>query len=170
MKVTGAILFVLATSLVGFDMSNRLTERTKQLRMFIYSLQLIEAEMTYSYHSLQQVFVNVSEKTNGIISTFYKELAIKLKFPINQFIQLWENELMLLQKFSMLQKEEIDILKQFGQNIGNHTIEQQRKQIKLTNFYLQKQLDGATEIKQKYDKTVKSLGVLIGLFIVLLLL
>src|SRR5690625_806173 len=142
-KLIGSILFIGATSLVGFDISRQLTLRTSQLRMFIYSLQMIEAEMTYSYDSLRHIFSKVEKKTLYPIASFYKALAKRLDEPIANFIDVWDEELEVLANRSTLKLEELNILQQFGKNIGNHTIEQQQKQIKLTIYYLQKQLDEA---------------------------
>lgn len=168
-KLAGAILFITATCLVGFDISRQLTLRTAQLRMFIYSLQMIEAEMTYSYDSLRHIFHKVKQKTTFPIATFYESLAKRLGEPVANFTVVWDEELTKLANNSTLRLEEMNILQQFGKNIGNHTIEQQQKQIKLTIYYLQKQLDEAIEHKNKYDKTVKSISFLVGLFIVLIL-
>jgi|SRR5699024_3566574 len=169
MKLFGALFFITSTSLVGIDISRQLTLRTGQLRMFIYSLQMIEAEMTYSHDSLQQIFTNVHKKTSFPLSAFYDQLAKRLTKPVADFFSIWDEELTILEKQSMLKKQELDILRQFGKNIGNHTIEQQQKQIKLTIYYLQKQLDEAVEQKNKYDKTIKSISFLFGVLIVLIL-
>lgn len=169
MKLLGAILLISATSFVGLDISKKFTLRTKELRMFIYSLQMIEAEMTYSNHSLRQIFILVNQKTDGPVAHFYERLANHLQNPITHFSTLWDKELNYLKQHSTFKENEINILQQFGKNIGNHTIEQQKKQIKLTTYYLQKQLDEAIEHKNKYDRTVKSLGFLFGLLIVLIL-
>lgn len=169
MKVFGAIFLITATSWIGFDISRQLSLRTNELRMMIYSLQMIEAEMTYSHHTLKQIFMNVKDKTEGPIASFYERLAKHLTKPVTHFHKLWNEELRILKQHSTLKDSEINILQQFGKNIGNHTIEQQKKQIKLTIYYLQKQLDEAIEQKNKYDRTVKSLGFLFGLLIVLIL-
>lgn len=169
MKLIGSILFITACSWVGFDVSKQLNKRAHELRSFIYSLQLIEAEMAYSRHTLKDIFLNVKRKTEGEVASFYGRLAERLKKPVTHFDTLWHDELTLLKKRSTLKDNDIHILSQFGKNIGNHTIEEQKKQIILTVFYLQKQLDEAIDQKNKYDRTVKSLGFLFGLLIVLIL-
>lgn len=143
--------------------------RTKELRSFIYSIQMIEAEMTYSYESLQQIFINVQQKTDPPITAFYARLADKLANPVYDFYTIWQKALQRLRNESTLKKEELNILSEFGKNIGNHTIEQQKKQIKLTIYYLQKSLDEAIEQNKKYNKMVQSISVLFGIFIVLIL-
>ena len=64
MKWFGALLLIATTTYIGFDMSNRLSERTKQIRQFILSLQMLEAEMEYSQLTLQQIFQTIGKKTS----------------------------------------------------------------------------------------------------------
>lgn len=168
-KLIGALCLMAATTFLGFDLSNELSKRTNQLRMFIYSLQIIEAEMVYSYESLHRIFANVAQKTTGPVALFYDRLAIRLEVPIHSFYSLWDNELEKLVTTSPLKRADLDILQQFGRNIGNHPLTQQQKQITLTIYYLQKQLDEAIEQQRKYEKTIKSISLLIGIFIVLIL-
>lgn len=169
MKIMGAIFFLLASSFIGFDLSRQLSLRSEQLRALIYSLQMIEAEMTYSYLSLHDIFNNVYRHLTGPVAMFYKYLANNLERPVTDFFLLWTDAVERLKHQSALKKQEINILHQFGTNIGNHTVAQQMKQIKLTIYYLQQQLDEALEKENKYDKTIKSLGFLFGLLIVLIL-
>ncbi|HZW67332.1 MAG TPA: stage III sporulation protein SpoAB [Pseudogracilibacillus sp.] len=169
LKLLGAISFITATSLIGIDLSRRLTMRSNELRTFIYSLQMIEAEMTYSFDSLRQIFYNIHKKTSGPIGIFYHTLTNKLSKPVGEFSSVWNDALRALKKNSALQEQDVAILQQFGENVGHHTIDQQQKQIKLTIYYLQKQLDEANEQKYKYDKTIKSIGFLLGILIVLIL-
>lgn len=168
-KLIGAMMIVLTTTLIGFDISRQMEARTEELRDLIYSLQMMEAEMNYSYETLQSIFQSVGEKTADPIGLFYRQLARKLESPVAYFYSIWEQNLQFLQQTTSLKNEEIKILKQLGNNLGNHPISQQEKEITLTRFYLQKTLDEATEQKTQYVKTIKTISVLIGIFIVLIL-
>lgn len=170
MKILGALLFVCTSSWIGFDMSRQLSRRTKQIRLLIQSLQLLEAEMGYSQLSLKQTFYVISKKTNGPIAEFYKRLADALSEVIVDFLKVWDETIQYLQAESAMKQTELDILKQFGRNLGQHTFIDQQKHIVLTIHHLQHELEEANEQRQKYEKTTKSLGFLIGVFIVLLLL
>ncbi len=168
-KLIGASLFITASSLYGFDLSRNLTYRVSQLRILIYSLQIMEAEMTYSLHSLREIFTRIHQHTNGPIAMFYGQLAKNLTGPVDNFYELWEAGVLQLKKTSQLTKEDLDVLFEFGQSVGNHTIEQQQKQISLTIYYLQKQLDVALERKRKYEQMTKTLSILFGILIVIIL-
>ena len=169
MKWFGAILLISTSTWIGFDMSRRLGERTKQIRQLILSLQMIEAEMVYSQLTLQQIFNTVSRKMTPPINTFYNELSQQLTGVVTNFLSLWDETLNRLMKVSALKSNEQEIMKQFGRNLGQHTFRQQQKHITLAIHHLQRELDEAIEQRKKYGKMMRNLGVLIGLFIVLLL-
>lgn len=169
MKWIGALLLIATTTWIGFYISHQLSLRTKQLRALIYSIELIEAEMVYSQHSLQNIFLHVKEKTTEPLQTFYSRLAEALTGTVSDFVTLWNQEVTNLKSQSAFKQNEIDILTQFGKNIGHHHLLQQQKQIKLTSHYLQQELSEAMVQKSKYEKVAKSMGVLVGIFIVLIL-
>lgn|SRR5690625_4637618 len=170
MKWIGALLLVSTTTWIGFDMGNKLTERTKQIKQLILSLQMIEAEMGYSQLNLQQTFQNVSKKTTYPMNQFYEGLANQLLGIVTDIQQVWDEELSKLTNISALKNDELEVMRQFGKTIGQHTFYDQQKQITLAIHYLERELDIAMEQRNKYEKMVKSLGVLIGLFLVFLLL
>jgi len=169
MKWIGALLLVSATSWVGFDMSNRLGDRAKQIRQIILSLQMLEAEMTYSQATLQQIFESISKKTAYPIDTFYGQLSNRLTMVVTDFLAIWDEELDHLMEISSLKNNEYEIIKQFGRNLGKHTFIEQQKHIALTIHHLESELNEAIEQRGKYEKMMRSLGILFGLFIVLIL-
>lgn len=169
MKWLGAMMLISTTTWLGFDLSKKFKDRTTQLRTLMQSLQILEAEMSYSYASLQQIFKNISRKVDTPIQTFYERLADRLNDVVSDFIIIWNEELTFFMKRSALKPSDQEILAQFGRNLGQHTLTQQQKHIQLTIQYLQLQLEEAEEQKKRYESMTKSIGVLIGLFIVILL-
>src|SRR5699024_5583744 len=93
MKIIGALIFIMMTTWIGYDWSLQLQKRTKQLRSLIYSLQLMEAEMGYTYAPLQKVFSSVHEKTTEPVSYFYKYLQQALTESVSDFSEVWEHAL-----------------------------------------------------------------------------
>ncbi len=169
MKWIGALLLICTTTWIGFDMSNRLGERTKQIRQFILSLQMLEAEIVYSQLTLQDIFRTVCNKTNYPINQFYGQMTDKLSDVVTDFLEVWDEALHKLIKISALKKNEQEIIKQFGRSLGQHSSIQQQKHITLAIHHLEQELDEAIEQRGKYEKMMRSLGILIGIFIVLIL-
>ena len=67
------------------------------------------------------------------------------------------------------QQTEYEILQQFGETLGQHDRESQQKHIRLCITHLERE-EEAKALQLQYEKMIKSLGVLAGLLIVILLL
>lgn len=169
MKFIGACCIVFATSFLGFDLSNRLTNRTRYLQQLISTLQMMEAEMTYSKKTLQQIFHTLSKKVQGPIGSFYESLEQQLKKRVTNFYDVWLQEVNTLRTEASLTENDVEVLQQFGRTIGEHSANEQRKQIQLTIYHLQIARDQSQQKQQRYATMLKTIGVLSGLFIVILL-
>src|SRR5699024_2100592 len=93
MKIIGALIFIMMTTWIGYDCSLQLQKRTKQLRSLIYSLQLMEAEMYYTYAQLQTVLSSVHEKTKETVSYLYKYLQQALTEKASDFSEVKKHAL-----------------------------------------------------------------------------
>ena len=82
----------------------------------------------------------------------------------------WEEALKKTWKDTSLKHNEYEILLQFGANLGKHDRSSQQKQIMLTLSHLEREENDAREAQKKYENMLKSIGLLSGLLIVLLLL
>src|SRR5690606_5116679 len=83
--------------------------------------------------------------------------------------EAWEFSLQEIWKKTALKKAELDILLQFGENLGRHDLEQQQKQIRLALTHLEREEKEAEEIQKSYGRMYRSLGILAGLLLTLLL-
>ncbi|WP_087971651.1 stage III sporulation protein SpoIIIAB [Oceanobacillus rekensis] len=169
MKWIGALLLISTATMIGFDWSNRLTKRPKQIRQLKSALLILEAEIVYSQAPLSDAFVSVSKKIPNPIKSFFSALGMEMQEEQFDFFSLWERKVDELVKDSNMNDSEKEILMQFGRTLGQHDIYQQQKHIQLTNVHLDRELEEALDNYQKYGKVAKSLGVLSGIFIVLLL-
>lgn len=168
MKWIGSLLFIIATTAIGYFFSLRLSERPQQIRSLIYSLQVMEAEMTYNQLPLHQLFHIVGNKVGSPLQQFYRSLATQLRGEVNNFSKLWTDEVRYLIEHSSLQAKEADILNQFGKNLGQYSIKQQQKHIQLTIIHLNRELEEANYERDKYEKLSRNIGFLFGLFIVII--
>lgn len=169
MKWIGALLFISMTTFIGLYMSKQLHDRPKHIRYVKSTLQMIEAEMMYSQHPLQEVFRILSSQAPEMIQPFFARLYQRMKLNEVDFYHIWEEEVAILQYDTALGKSEYEILVQFGKTLGQHDLIQQQKNIALTQTHLQRELENAQEQASTYGQMVRGLGVLSGLFIVLLL-
>jgi stage III sporulation protein AB len=169
MKWIGALLFISATTWLGFEWSNRLTKRPKHIRQLINALQVLEAEILYSQLALQDAFASIAKQIPAPCSAFFNSLKERMLESYIDFEITWVESVRLYIEQSSLGTNEEEILLQFGRTLGQHDFDQQQKHIQLTIKHLERELQDAREDQEKYGKMAKNLGFLTGLFIVLLL-
>lgn len=168
MKWIGVLLLISMSTLFGREWSKALKQRPKHIRLFLQSLQILEAEMVYSQVPLQEAFRRISKKLPSPISLFYQNVFKEMKQKGQDFEEVWEACARKFVEASALQKNELEIIIQFGRTLGQHDIEQQKKHLKLTNLYLEEQWKNAAERYQTYGKLANVLGILCGIFLALL--
>lgn len=144
-------------------------KRPKHIRQLKNALQILEAEILYSQLPLQDAFDTISKQIPSPLKSFFESLALSMGEKHSDFHELWKESVSALKTDSCLGSNEIEILHQFGRTLGQHDFFQQQKQIQLTISHLNRELEEARDNQYKYSKMAKSLGILCGLFIVLLL-
>ncbi|MFD1360672.1 stage III sporulation protein SpoIIIAB [Lentibacillus salinarum] len=169
MQWIGALLFIGTTTMIGFEISKKLNERPRHIRQMKNALQMLEAEILYSQLTLPDVFATIALQLPQPVSSFFDNLYASLRQHHADLHSIWDNHVDALIQMSALDANEGEILKQFGRTLGQHDFDQQQKQIYLTLKHLDRELDEARDQQFKYSKMAKSLGLLCGIFIVLLL-
>jgi stage III sporulation protein AB len=169
MKWIGALLFISATTWLGFEWSNKLTRRPKHIRQLINALQVLEAEILYSQLPLHDAFSSIARQIPEPCASFFQIVADRLVEKYSYFESVWEESVIAYIESSSLGANEKEILMQFGRTLGQHDFYQQQKHIQLTIKHLERELQDARDEQDRYGKMAKNLGFLTGLFIVLLL-
>ncbi|MER2255764.1 MAG: stage III sporulation protein SpoAB, partial [Priestia megaterium] len=99
----------------------------------------------------------------------FSEFSMKLKEGTESVKEAWEKTLDQFWKQTALKTGELEILKQFGETLGQHDRYSQQKHILLTLNHLEREEQDAVDKQNRYEKMVKSLGFLSGLLLVILL-
>ncbi|WP_042355087.1 stage III sporulation protein SpoIIIAB [Bacillus rubiinfantis] len=168
-KLIGAIFIIVATTVIGFEVSRQFSERPKQLRALKTALQSLEAEIMYGHTPLHEAARRLSEQLSNPLSAFFDSFARKLTNSETTVRDAWETSLREVWKSTALKTGEFEIMKQFGETLGRHDRFSQQKQIMLTLSHLEREEANAIQAQIKYEKMVKSLGFLSGLLLIILL-
>nr|WP_272893623.1 stage III sporulation protein SpoIIIAB [Heyndrickxia oleronia] len=169
-RVIGAIFIIFSTTWAGFELSKRLSERTRQLRMFRTALQSLEAEIMYGHTPLHEAARRLSTQMPKPIATCFEQFSLRLTTMETTVKCAWEESLQEIWKLTALKRSEYEILVQFGETLGKHDRMTEQKQIILTLTHLEREEEDARDKQQRYEKMMKSLGFLSGLLVVILLL
>lgn len=169
MKIIGA-LFIIATScLIGFDHAHRLAERTRQIRLLKNALLGLEAEIMFGHAPLHEASRRIARQIADPIGALFDLFADSLIRKEIRAQEAWEMSIKQIWKKTALKRAERDILLQFGKTLGRHDLVQQQKQIRLALTHLEREEKEAEENQKSYGNLYRSLGLLGGLLVTLLL-
>lgn len=169
MKWLGALMIIVSTTMIGFMLAKRVSERPRQLRMLKVALQAMEAEITYGLTPILTVAENLIKQLPRPISTFFEVFVETLENKAIPLHEAWERSLKEVWPKTALKKGELEVMQQFGTTLGRHDRENQQKQIHLALSHLEREEAEAKDMQIKYESMFKSLGFLTGLLIVLVL-
>ncbi|MCM3650348.1 stage III sporulation protein SpoIIIAB [Metabacillus litoralis] len=168
-KWMGAVLIIVATTWAGFEAAKHLSERTRQLRQLKVALQSLEAEIMFGHTSLIVAAQNISKQLPKPLSLFFDQFAKKLVKGHTSVKGAWEESLQEVWSYTAFKQGEYEVLKQFGETLGQHDRISQQKHIKLTLSHLEREEADAIDRQNRYERMMKSLGVLSGVLLVILL-
>jgi stage III sporulation protein AB len=169
MKFIGAIFILLASTWTGFEAARHLNERPRQLRLLKVALQALEAEIMYGHTPLSDAAIHLSQQMPKPLSWIFEGFSKKLTTGALNVKQAWNESLDDMWKFTAFKQGELEVMKQFGETLGQYDRVSQQKQILLTITHLEREEIDAMERQSRYERMVKSLGFLTGLLIVILL-
>ena len=159
----------LLSSLIGFLISKKYVSRVNELKEFKNSLNQFKTKIKYTYEPIPDIFLEISNNLNNSninIANFFKIASNKMKLlPAGD---AW-NIALEMDDLS-INDEDKNILKGFSKLLGKTDINGQISQIELTQNFLDTQILKAENEKEKCEKLYKTLGMIIGIAIVIVLL
>lgn len=171
LKLVGASLIIISTTLIGFYFAQKLSDRTKQIRALQMSMQVLETEIVYASTPLLDAFKKMNSVGNEIVIQFFKRIAYYLENLDGETTSTcWRKALQDMEPKLALKKDEVEWIRHFGQVVGISDSEDQQKHLRILMTNLQKAEKVAEEEQGKYEKMYRTLGLLSGLVIVILLL
>ncbi|MDG4655591.1 stage III sporulation protein SpoIIIAB [Ectobacillus antri] len=169
LKLIGAVLVVSATTCIGFQYAKKMSERPRQIRLLKTALQSLEAEIMYGHTPLREAAQRLEAQMPKPINWLFQSFQKRLENGNQTVREAWDDSLGEIWKLTALKQTEKEILKQFGETLGQHDRESQQKHILLCINHLEREEDEAKDAQARYEKMMKSLGILAGLLIVILL-
>jgi stage III sporulation protein AB len=168
-KFLGAVVLISATSLIGFSLANDCSKRPRALRELQTLLLMLENEISYLSNLLSEAFNRIYEGTNSDTAILFSEAAKNLSTNGVTADSAWEKSIEENYAKLSLNKEDKAILITFGKMLGNSDLDGQLNNIKLMSSQLKLQELKAEEMRLKNEKMYRSLGVLGGLAITIIL-
>ncbi|MCZ8512815.1 stage III sporulation protein SpoIIIAB [Paenibacillus filicis] len=170
LKLLGAMLILLAGTLFGFYQALLLARRPRQIADVIRSLQRLETEIVFGFTPLPDALTLTSQASQGPVSAMFRAAGEELAQSGGRSVQqIWQSIVAGHWRSTSMKPQERDTLIQLGSTLGLTDREDQIKHLRLTVKQLEGEAEIARDEQQRYERMWKSLGVLMGLLVVILM-
>lgn len=150
---------------LGYSKANKYINRVKELICLKSVLNIFENKIKFTQSPLEEIFTIIAENcSEKNIKCIFQILAIKHDTNIHK---TWEN--IISNAETSLNNEDKKILIDMGKILGTTDVEGQVSNIKITSSFIDKQIEKAEQEKEKNVKMFRTLGIVSGLAIIVIL-
>lgn len=159
------ILLFISTTLIGILIAKKYRERENELKEIKTFLNILKTKIKFTYEPLGEILKEISNNFSDNVSCMLKNASNKMKK--NTAKEAWERAV----KDSDLNilKEDKEILANLGKLLGRTNLEGQVSQIEQTSEFMEYQIKKAETERTKNEKLFKTLGMLVGAGLIILL-
>ncbi|MDF2921997.1 MAG: spoIIIAB [Paenibacillaceae bacterium] len=169
-KLIGALCIICAGTLLGFYQALQLSARPRQIRQSLQGLQRLETEILYGFTPLSEAFVSVAGSLTGPVSTLFERAGAKLdNGEAGTVADSWRQAIDTCWANTAMKRTEREALLQLGSILGISDRADQAKHLRLAVSVLQAEEAAAAEDYRRYGSMWRSLGLLSGVLIVILM-
>lgn len=165
LKITIYSFIFLSSSAIGFLISKKYEERVKELKEFKNALNMFKTKIKFTYEPIPEIFKQISNSIDSKTGRIF-ELAsynMKLLTAGDAWNMAIDTDLL------SINEEDKSILKNLSKLLGQTDMEGQVNQINLTTAFLDEQIEKAEKERAKNEKMYRTLGMIVGLAIVIIL-
>ena len=164
-KIFLLILIITSSSYLGILFSKKYANREKEIKQMKTALNMFATKIKYTYEPIPSLFMEIANKIGGNIGNIFSLSATIMKETSAG--EAWEKALEEVKH--NLSKEDIIVLKNLSKLLGQTDIEGQISQIEVVKQFLATQLENANEERRKNEKMYRTLGIVTGLTIAIIL-
>lgn len=170
LKIIGMIVLILSGTLLGYSLCDDYMERIRCLEAVKKTLIILKGEIKHNNSTICEALSNIKVNNNQVMS-FLEKVIKEYKYKKLSLWEVWsEGVISSFHKTMKLSKEEVDIIKDFGRNLGVTDRETQIKNIDECVDEIERCIIELKNEKKEKCKLYKAFGVLSGLFISIMLL
>lgn len=164
-RLIGACIIIFACGGIGFSKSAKLQSHLNDLEEVKKIIHFIGSEINYTRAPFSDVFEKVSKKIKNPYQMWLEKLCNKLNDRTsNSFWSIWKESIDENLKDTYLKQEDLEELKTFGKNL------EYAEGLKLYLEQLDYKIKNIREEYTAKQKLYRSLGIMGGVFLVILLL
>lgn len=155
----------LSSSLIGILISKKYSNRVNELKEFKNALNIFKTKIRYTYEPIPEIFSEISKNVSSNIGNVFKNATEKM--DICAAGEAWDLALRL--NDLNIDEEDKTVLRNLSKLLGKTDLEGQLNQIEITLDFLDKQIRKAEIQKDKNERMYRTLGMIMGMVIVIIL-
>lgn len=163
-KLTGIVLIMISTSLLGFCFSECMSSRERELRNLADAVGLMINELDYTLEPVKFLFKKTLPFAKGGAYDVFEKISEYTENGKNA-CEAWNTAIEKNAMTMCLTKNDCEILVNCSDAFSAHELQQQKSQLKGLQSRILVLADNASEVKRKNGRLVQLLGVYGGIFI-----
>ncbi len=170
LKIFGSLLIIASAASLGLVYSGRYKDRDRNLKLLYNCIQLLETEIIYLANPVPDALDEIYRKGNKKVSYIFREVKEYLVSNRgSSLLDSFQYVSNILKERMYLENEDIEVIMSLARSLGVSDRIDQQKHFKTALIRLEAQQREAHENKEKNVKLYKTLGVLLGITIALIL-
>ena len=163
-------MILICSGYLGILFSGRFKKRVRQLEELQNAMLQLEFDIDFLNVTLCEAFEGIAKNTDGILKEVFFYVADRLqKSPGCDMQRLWQRAMIKYSDDLALTEEDIQIIRDFSKTLGSGNREKEKNNIKVTQMRLKIAVDEAVSEAKKNIKMYRGLGLLSGVFMVIVL-
>lgn len=170
LKGFGVIAVFAASSLFGYSLSREYLTRIKNLEQIKKVMILLKGEIQHNNSGISEAILNVATRVENVMGVFLKAVWKKFNDSGCSVKEAWHMGICeVLEKETCLNKEDITIIKELGNNLGITDRETQINSMLNIMDIIELKIKELNETRGEKCKLYRTLGVMAGAFMVVVL-
>lgn len=159
------ILIFSSSTYIGILISKQYSNRLNELKELKTTLNILKTKIRFTNEPLNSIFNEISINLNGNVSNLFATICDNLK--VSSAKNAWESAID--NAVLSINKDDRQALRGFGKLLGKTDLAGQISEIELTETFLEVQIADAKCEKDKNEKLYKTLGMVTGAGIIIIL-
>ncbi len=170
-KIAGGILVLTASAGIGQTIGRNQVILVNELEELLSMLRLIKSELRYAINELPEAFADMAPRLKGSIGELCSGMAQLLENGYGlSFQEAWNISMRRLKEESRLEKKHLLYIEKLGGILGHMDVDAQIAQLELLEHAIEHEYESEREKTCQIKKLAGSLGILGGLFLIIIML
>ncbi len=169
-KIVGAMIILLASSMLGFLYSREVEKKLSTLYEIQRILLMLKGEITYHKAPAAEAFCEISKHVKEPFCSFFHNTGVELDKGVGKTIEhVWQENCDSWLKELVIAGEDRKTFREFGGCMGYLDVEMQVSSIGLYSEKLDIRIKESERSVREKQKILKYMGIMGGIFLVLLI-